>query len=216
MKLRTITATLLAAAGLALAPATAHAAPQQTVMPHVQAPAHWYDGAAPAAAAAVTWTNLGVLTDTTYVDDCSGTAGAVRASVQWQINRANNTLRLDPNYDLKIENNSDGFLRIVGENGQGGQPVASISYIRTAQNNIISNYTHSFDIAPHSYVTISVDNPVRWRRMDGVADSDPSPSGTAIATASDPALSITAAVYGPGGICGGYYGYVTEILNNAA
>lgn len=174
-------------------------------------------------AQAVTWQKLGVLTDTTYVDDCTGAAGAVRVQLQWELS-SDYKLRLDKDYDIRITNNSDAQIKIQGEtNIEGDGLVASVEYVRLAHAGAplppsyhISNYNHTFNIAAHSSSVISVDNAARWTRMDGVGDSDPSPYNTPIATGSDPAVTFQAALYAAGGICGGGLGWFTEITNNAA
>jgi hypothetical protein len=164
------------------------------------------------AAQAVTWTNLGLLTDTTYVDDCSGSAGAIRVELEWQLS-SDSKLRLSASRDIKIVNNSDADLQIEAGNSQ---LQGSVTYIRLQGTPRISTYTNSFTVQAHTTSVMSADNPARWVRMDGVADSDPSPAGTAISTGSDPAIEMFGRMHTAGGYCGVGDGFYTEIANNAA
>lgn len=166
-------------------------------------------------AQAVTWTNQGLQTDTTYVDDCEGGVGAVRVELEWQASNEHK-LRLNPNRDIKIVNNSDASIKIDAEDFvEGNGRPASIEYIRLSNNSVISAYTNTFFIEAWTTATVSVDNPARWARMDGVPDSDPSPYGTAIAASSNPAVAFRAQLYNTGGVCG-WYNWMTEVANEYA
>lgn len=162
-------------------------------------------------AQAVTWTNLGLITDTTYVDNCDGTTGAIRVELEWQLS-SNYKLRLNKNRDIKFVNNSKTTLQIQGGSSQIQGSVTMIR-LQGSGPGRITTYNNWFTIGPNSTKSLSVDNPDRWVRMDDVVDSDPSPYGNAIATGSDPAMEIFGPLHTSAGPCGSFY---TEIVNNAA
>ena len=179
------------------------------------------------AAQAVTWTNLGTSEDHQDFDDCTGGAGSVQMKVQWELS-SDNHLRLSASYGIKITNNSDARIQIrpATPTVYGDLMYERLVYVHDAAHSPwISSYHYGSSnsyIAPHTTATMSSSSADRWYRMDGVADSNPAPSETAIATGSDPAISLNAFIdtyiQGAWHPCGGDLGYVItlEIKNNAA
>jgi ABC-type glycerol-3-phosphate transport system substrate-binding protein len=174
-------------------------------------------------AQAVTWTNLGTVQDTTYFDSCDGDTGNVQMKMQWEVS-SDYKLRLSAAYDIVIVNNSNGRIGVDSWSTTNGD-FGHLTYERAYSPYLISAYQYgsagtTIYIPAHSSKTFSADAADRWTRLDGVADSDPSPSNTYISSGSDPRISLITSMQlyhnGTWSACGSSNNLILEVLNNAA
>jgi hypothetical protein len=86
-------------------------------------------------------------------------------------------VRLNSDYDIIVINQSAARIKIYAS---GNTPSFSWYSLMNPQKQV-SSYTHPdgiLHVPPFSNEVFLVDNPDRWKREDGVTDSDPSPHGT--------------------------------------
>jgi hypothetical protein len=131
---------------------------------------------------AATWTTAGVTFDSTNTDCGSAYNGKVWLKASWDHDDATDAkVRLNSSYDIAIINQSAARIPVYGWTSASPN-LHSLTWISTmGPAKEVSAYRHPdniINVAPFTSEIFSADNPDRWKRIDGVSDSDPSPHGT--------------------------------------